>query len=88
MGIEPGFSVDHPSSEFGHSDSKQPIFDDHRPDQRDHSEGLVEYERGVTECKAHTSVCTLCGVQSVYLSAVKMPITVYQGKGWKDIICG
>lgn len=49
LGMEPGFSVGYPSTELGSSTSDAPIFDDHRPDVRDHSEGLDDYERGVTE---------------------------------------
>lgn len=36
---------------------QQPIFDDHRPDLRDHNEGLDEYQRGVTDCELY--ICFL-----------------------------
>ncbi|XP_047489504.1 OCIA domain-containing protein 1-like isoform X1 [Penaeus chinensis] len=48
LSMEPGFSVAFPGEKEG-SGPQQPIFDDHRPDLRDHNEGLDEYQRGVTD---------------------------------------
>ncbi|ROT84917.1 hypothetical protein C7M84_021896 [Penaeus vannamei] len=48
LSMEPGFSVAFPGEKDG-SGFQQPIFDDHRPDLRDHNEGLDEYQRGVTD---------------------------------------
>ncbi|KAK3862859.1 hypothetical protein Pcinc_031315 [Petrolisthes cinctipes] len=45
LGFEPGFTVADPSA----STTNSSLYEDPRVDLRDHNEGQVEYERGVTE---------------------------------------
>uniref|UniRef100_A0A0N7ZDL5 OCIA domain-containing protein n=2 Tax=Scylla olivacea TaxID=85551 RepID=A0A0N7ZDL5_SCYOL len=47
LGMEAGFTVGPTQTEA--ETPAEPIFDDHRPDLRDHNEGLDDYHRGVTE---------------------------------------
>ncbi|XP_076053275.1 OCIA domain-containing protein asrij [Oratosquilla oratoria] len=54
LAMEPGFSLGFDSSTAAERQSEQPIFDDHRPDVRDHVEGLDDYHKVTDSLSPYT----------------------------------